>query len=539
MFHYFEKDISDIKLPLKFTYPFCYEPHPLAVMASEQVQAYLRLREDWADEIGHGKMFGVLVVEKHGKVGFLAAYSGNIAHGNKHKYFVPPIYDLLSPDSYFSDEEANISEINRAIGMLQSSSQYADLKRTVSELSNEADIVLLEWAERMRLSKIRRDEMRAAGLTEDEERRLIKESQYEKAERRRIKERYADRIRIINTEIGDIEERISMLKEERRSRSAKLQRRLFDSYRLLNAKGEVSSAYEIFNEVRHELPPAGTGECAAPKLLQYAYTNGMHPLCMAEFWWGQSPKAEVRHHLHYYPSCKSKCEPLLGFMLEGLDVEPSPLGVTAFSENDLRTVYEDDCIWVVDKPAGMLSVPGKDGRISVYDIALRRFPSADGPLIVHRLDMDTSGLLVIAKSKDVHENLQRQFAEHKICKRYVALLDGVLTEAGGKIVLPLCLDPAHRPQQMVDSIHGKYAETRFEVIGIEDGALTRVAFYPLTGRTHQLRVHSAHPDGLGMPIHGDRLYGKPSDRLYLHAEQITFIHPYLKKEVTFTAKVPF
>ena len=539
MFHHFEKDISKVKLPKMFTYPFCYEPQPLAVMASEQVQAYLRGRSDWADEIGQGKMFGVLVVERQGEVGFLAAYSGNIAHYNRHSYFVPPIYDLLSSESYFSEEEANISEINRSIDSLRSSSQYMNLKKSISDVSSEYERVLSEWNEKMRISKQHRDEMRAGNLTPDEEQAFIRESQFEKAERKRIKVRYNEKLDALRASLSGIEKQIADLKNERHHRSAELQRRLFDSYLLMNAMGEKCSAYEIFDKIRHELPPAGTGECAAPKLLQYAYVHGMHPLCMAEFWWGQSPKAEVRHHLHYYPSCKSKCEPLLKFMLEGLEVEPSPLCGTDFSADDLHTIYEDDYVWVVDKPAGMLSVPGKDGRISVYDIAHRRFPSADGPLVVHRLDMDTSGIMLIAKSKDVHENLQKQFAEHKICKRYVAVLDGVLSVSRGRIVLPLCLNPAHRPQQMVDPIHGKYAETRFEVIGVESGCRTRVAFYPLTGRTHQLRVHSAHHDGLGIPICGDRLYGTPADRLYLHAEQITFNHPALDKQMTFISKVPF
>lgn len=539
MFHRFEKDISAVRLPEMFTYPFCYEPHPLAVLASEQVQAYLRSRIDWTDEIGKGKMFGVLVVEWQGVIGFLAAYSGNIAHSNKHSYFVPPIYDLLSPESYFSDEEANISKINRTIDILRSSSRYVGLKKSISDLSAEYDRTMMAWGERMRLSKQHRDEMRTKELTPDENSELIRESQFEKAERKRIKARYDGKLEVLRSSLDDVERQIACLKDERKRRSAELQRRLFDSYRLKNAMGEESSAYEIFDKTRHELPPAGTGECAAPKLLQYAYMHGMRPLCMAEFWWGQSPKAEVRHHLHYYPSCKSKCEPLLGFMLKGLDVEPSPLGKLDFTAENIQTVYEDDYLWIVDKPAGMLSVPGKDGRISVYDIARRRLPSADGPLIVHRLDMDTSGLLVIAKSKAVHEILQRQFVERKICKRYVAVLDGVLKTNCGRIVLPLRLDAEHRPQQMVDEVHGKYAETRFEVICIENGCRTRVAFYPLTGRTHQLRVHSAHHRGLGIPIYGDRLYGTPADRLYLHAEQITFSHPVSGERMTFSSDVPF
>ena len=245
---------------------------------------------------------------------------------------------------------------------------------------------------------------------------------------------------------------------------------------------------------------------------------------MAEFWWGDSPKNEIRRHGCYYPACKGKCEPILKHMLQGLSVEENPLLRELQQEKDLEIVYEDDALVVVNKPAGMLSVPGKLDVDSVYQRMKRRYPEATGPMIVHRLDMATSGLLLIAKTKEAHQNLQAQFKNRIVQKRYVALLSEVLAEEEGKILLPLRPDPEDRPRQVVDRIHGKTAITHYQVIGREKEG-TRVFFYPQTGRTHQLRVHAAHPSGLNAPIIGDELYGKKAERLYLHAEYIAFHHP--------------
>jgi tRNA pseudouridine32 synthase/23S rRNA pseudouridine746 synthase len=307
---------------------------------------------------------------------------------------------------------------------------------------------------------------------------------------------------------------------------------------VLNAKGEKKDLSELFKDTTQKVPPAGAGECAAPKLLQYAYQNGLIPIAMAEFWWGDSPKQEIRRHGYYYPACKGKCEPILKHMLVGLQVDENPLQKEALRKKELEIVYEDEWLVVVNKPAGMLSVPGKSDSDSVYQQMIKRYPNATGPMIVHRLDMATSGLLLIAKNKEVHQNLQAQFKNRTIEKRYTAILDGCIKMDEGIIQLPIRPEPNDRPRQVVDHIYGKPAITRYQVIE-RKAEQTRISFYPLTGRTHQLRVHAAHPFGLNAPIIGDELYGIKADRLYLHAEYIAFQHPITNQKITIEKKAGF
>ena len=464
--HTFQTPISHIPLPEQFTYPFHYTPHPLCVRASEEVQAYLQTRPEWHDELQHGKMFGVLVVrDTHGHIGYLAAFSGNLAGSNHHPFFVPPVYDLLDPNGYFKQEEARISALNNVIQQCHP----------------------------------------------------------------------ADTPPICTSHTLD------SLKEERKQRSIALQQWIFRQFRLLNAHGEEKDIELIFEETAHRNPPAGTGECAAPKLLQYAYQHQLHPLAMAEWWWGDSPKGEIRRHGHYYPSCRHKCEPILRHMLQGLDVEPNPLLISNTDATQLHTVYEDEYLLVVNKPAGMLSVPGKTGQASVLSILQERYPDATGPLLVHRLDMDTSGLLLAAKDKDIHAQLQAQFESRSVKKRYLALLEGIPQgkESKGFIRLPLRPDFDNRPYQLVDFEYGKPAVTRYEINNPPYEGRTLITYYPETGRTHQLRVHSAHPDGMNCPIVGDPLYGQPADRLYLHAEYLEFRHPVHGKILRIQSDNPF
>lgn len=377
-------------------------------------------------------------------------------------------------------------------------------------------------------------------LSEEEQASLIRESQYQKAEYKRLEKEWKKRLEELETEVRHFDIEIERLKTERKERSAALQRKLFEQFRMLNAQGEVKDLYTIFEQTVQKVPPAGAGECALPKLLQYAYLHQLKPLAMAEFWWGDSPKNEIRHHGYYYPSCKGKCEPILQHMLQGLEIDENPLLNPVHEEEELEIVFEDEWLLVVNKPAGMLSVPGKaEDRDSVYHRLKKKYPEATGPMIVHRLDMATSGLLLVAKTKKVHQDLQAQFANRSIKKRYVAVLDGiVLSERTGRIELPLCLNPLDRPRQIVSKEYGKEAITEYKIISESEKIIdesersineprkyTRIVFYPLTGRTHQLRVHAAHPEGLGCPILGDELYGKKADRLYLHAEYIEFRHP--------------
>ena len=231
---------------------------------------------------------------------------------------------------------------------------------------------------------------------------------------------------------------------------------------MLNARGERCDLTSIFAATPQRVPPSGAGDCCAPKLLQYAYLHGLHPVCMAEFWWGKSPKTEIRHHLHYYPACRSKCKPILTHMLQGLNVDADPHDSAAGSCEDLHIVYEDESLIVVDKPAGILSVPGNVARESVVDILKRERGGSQFLMPAHRLDMATSGLLVVAKSDTVLRNLHEQFASRTVEKRYRAILDGIPhAPRQGTIRLPLAADPTDRPRQVVDQEHGKPAETRY------------------------------------------------------------------------------
>lgn len=550
MIHFFKKPVSHLALPEKFTYPFHYTPHPLCVLAAEEVKAYIANRKEWQEELDSGKMFGVLIVQtdngitnnEENQIGYLAAFSGNLGGKNLHPYFVPPVYDLLQPEGFFKIEEEQISAINIRIREVENSSSYLDSKEKWKIETEQAKAVLNQAKAELKMAKEAREIRRQSSpeLSEEEQASLIRESQYQKAEYKRLEKEWKKRLEELETEVRHFDIEIERLKTERKERSAALQRKLFEQFRMLNAQGEVKDLYTIFEQTVQKVPPAGAGECALPKLLQYAYLHQLKPLAMAEFWWGDSPKNEIRYHGYYYPSCKGKCEPILQHMLQGLEVDENPLLNPVHEEEELEIVFEDEWLLVVNKPAGMLSVPGKaEDRDSVYHRLKKKYPEATGPMIVHRLDMATSGLLLVAKTKEVHQDLQAQFANRSIKKRYVAVLDGiVLSERTGRIELPLCLNPLDRPRQIVNKEYGKEAITEYRIIGESEKIInesersinesrkhTRIIFYPLTGRTHQLRVHAAHPEGLGCPILGDELYGKKADRLYLHAEYIEFRHP--------------
>jgi hypothetical protein len=541
MLHRFTTSISDIPLPERFTYPFCYTPHPLCVMAAEEVQHYLSKQSDWQEELSQGKMFGVLIVQtEDGSIGYLTAFSGILAGKNIHPYFVPPVYDLLQPQGFFKIEEENISAINRRIRRLEEDKKYIDLRSNLTQTTQSAQDALSIAKTQLKEAKDKRELLRKTGqLDAKEEADLIRESQFQKAEYKRLERSWKDKIASLQVEAGNWEKQIQELKAERKVRSAALQQQLFEQFRMLNYRGEVITLCDIFEQTVHKTPPAGAGECAAPKMLQQAYLHHWKPIAMAEFWWGNSPRNEVRHHGYYYPACKGKCEPILRHMLQGLEVEANPMQQETERGNEkLNIVYEDQWLLIINKPAGMLSVPGKERQTSIYDLARKAYPEADGPMIVHRLDMATSGLLIIAKDKKTHQHLQAQFKNRSIRKKYIALLNGVVPEDEGTIELSLCPNPLDRPRQMVDTQYGKPAITYYQVLERTD-KYTRIAFYPHTGRTHQLRVHAAHPSGLHCPIIGDELYGKKDKRLYLHAESIEFTHPVNGQSMCITEKADF
>lgn len=428
---------TDLLKPERFTYPFFYEPHPLCLLAAEEVK----------QEIAHihpteGKMFGVLVVETASQqLGFLAAYSGLLEGRNDWNYFVPPIFDAQQPDGYFKTREREI-----------------------------------------------------------------------------------------------------MASEEHKQMSQELQTWLFHQYQLLNARGETKDLVDVWQDYhcsarirsKFPLPPGGTGDCCAPKLLQYAYKEGLKPVCMAEFWWGESPKNLIRHHEQFYPACRGKCLPVLTWMLQGLEVDPNP-EETKSTPLEPEVVYEDKAVSVVNKPSGMLSMPGRQTTYSVSTWAQEHWP---GSMVAHRLDMSTSGIILVAKTEEAYHALQEQFTERVVKKKYLAIVEGKPQEEHGVINLPLSSDPLNRPCQVVDHEHGKQAITEYRVLAtVQD--YTLLALWPHTGRTHQLRMHCAHHEGLGCPILGDELYGRKAERLYLQAQAITFVHPSTNKRMHFELPYPF
>jgi tRNA pseudouridine32 synthase / 23S rRNA pseudouridine746 synthase len=552
--HSFQSDVTHIQKPTRFTFPFSYEPHPLSQLAACELQNYLEVQQDFSHNFGLremdglviGKMFGVLVVEmEHGDLGYIAAVSGKLANSNQHEFFVPPVFDMLTKDSFFLMEEEQINFLNRRIETLTSDDTLPQLQAELNALQQQAQTALAAFRQHMKKEKTGRKEKRIqykASLSTEAyqmlEEDLIKQSYRDQHEYDVLKLHWKDTIDATQQLFHQRRNAIDELKNERKIRSAALQRRLFDQYRFLNASGEARSVLDIFAATKQLIPPAGAGECAAPKLLQYAYKNKLKPICMAEFWWGASPASEVRKHKNYYPACKSKCEPILAHMLQGLSVDNNPLLENPAQGQQFDIIFQDDDIIVVNKPAEFLSVPGIHIQDSVYTRILEMMPAISGPVIIHRLDMSTSGILVLAKNKEAHKIIQDQFIRHTIVKRYTALLDGLIPIGSGEIDLPLRVDLDDRPRQMVCYEHGKPAQTKYTVIGHEQGK-TRIHFYPLTGRTHQLRVHAAHSLGIHTAIVGDDLYGKRDKRLHLHAGFIQFEHPRTAETVTFDIPDPF
>ena len=550
-FQFFKTNISGISLPEKFTFPFYYEPHELSKIAAKELQNYLTFQTDFEHNFGLqedqegliiGKMFGVLVCQdQEGNLGYLWAFSGKLAGVNHHPYFVPTIFDMLQEDSFFRKEEEVLNAINRQIEILENSTELQNKKNQFESTKKEATTDLQNQKDKIKRLKIERDEKRNsfANLSSPEieqlELELSEESKKESILLKKMTKYWNFQIENAQKEVNILLEEINQLKEERRLKSGALQQKLFAEYSFLNQFGERKSIGEIFNDN----PPAGAGECAAPKLLHYAFEHQLKPIAMAEFWWGQSPKSEIRKHKQFYPACKSKCEPiLLSHMLKGLDMEANPFQENPAEGKEIEIVYEDDILLVVNKPEEFLSVPGKMISDSVYQRIKEMYPNTTGPLIVHRLDMSTSGLLLIAKNEETYVKLQSQFIKRTIKKRYVALLDGVLTEKEGIIDLPLRVDLDDRPRQLVCYEHGKPAQTKWEVIEVRNNR-TLVYFYPITGRTHQLRVHASHELGLKTPIVGDDLYGTKANRLHLHAEQLIFTHPESKKILTIISELKF
>ena len=550
----FKESIDSYELPKRFTFPFYYEPHPLCLLASKELQNHLENQKDWKHNFGlnkdeessNGKMFGVLLVQnKAGEIGYLAAFSGKLAGANHHSKFVPPIFDMLTEEGFFNQGQIELSSIHEQVRTLEKNPQLIEAERFLKAETKQSLNNIEEQRALIRANRKVRKEQRQNSekeLKPEEYQSLIEQlskvSVREKFQLEALKKQAKERINKAQEKLDIYTTEIDYLKNKRKELSGSLQQQLFDQYHFLNCEGEKKSLCSIFKETPQITPPAAAGECAAPKLLQYAFENQLKPLAMAEFWWGESPKSAIRKHGQYYPACQGKCQPILGHMLQGMDVDENPLLNNPAEGKSIDIIYEDEELLVINKPAEFLSVPGKTIQDSVYQRMKIQFPKATGPLIVHRLDMSTSGLMLIAKTKDTHKNLQRQFIKRTVKKRYVALLDGLVKENEGIIDIPLRLDIDDRPRQLVCYEHGKSARTKWEVIERKDNQ-TKIHFYPITGRTHQLRVHSAHSTGLNIPIIGDDLYGTKSNRLHLHAESVEFEHPISKDLMSFTIDAEF
>tara|TARA_B110000902_G_scaffold259526_1_gene331005 strand:- start:6972 stop:8642 length:1671 start_codon:yes stop_codon:yes gene_type:complete len=553
-FQNFKAAVSKIALPEKFTFPFYYEPHPLAKIATNELQEYLENQTDFTHNFGLskketslpiGKMFGVLVVKnKQNKIGYLAAFSGKLADKSLPNKFVPPVFNMRTAGSFYLKGEAEIDEINKQLSILKTDEDYISQKKSFQETLKKIDTNLALGREKLKLHKKERKARKKNEQSTLNEldynaliTKLVQESFNDQFFYKALQEYYEAKIAKIKEGFSDFENKIASLKKQRKEKSNDLQQTLFSKYAFLNKEKEQKNLLDIFDNPALK-PPAGSGECTAPKLLQHAFLNDLTPICMAEFWWGISPNSAIRKHKNFYPACQGRCKPILNHMLEDVKMDANLLLENLAEKQPLEIVYEDAVLLVVNKPAEFLSVPGKDITDSVYTRIKAQYPNASGPLIVHRLDMSTSGILILTKTKEANKILQSQFIKRTIKKRYVALLDGEISENSGKIQLPLRVDLDDRPRQLVDFEYGKNAITDWEIIKKEKGK-TKVHFYPITGRTHQLRVHAAHKDGLNTPIVGDDLYGKKENRLHLHAEFIEFLHPSTKEIMRFTVAADF
>jgi tRNA pseudouridine32 synthase/23S rRNA pseudouridine746 synthase len=551
---------DSIELPKRFTYPFYYQPHDIAVLASQHLQQRLLANKNWntlfalsesgdlsdAQQSSRGKMFGVLIVKNaQGEVGYLSGFSGKIDDSNHHLGFVPPVYDMLDETSFFAEEMDTLNALHAKLNDLEADPTLPDLFSKLSTIEQQAKSeisalqanIVISRAERKR--QRRRAEMsQQPQAIEELNQQLAQQSIVEKRALATLKADWKQKTEHIQSQVNECQQSLEHARQARAEQSHRLQHKLFAQYSFLNAQGEYKDLNQIFANTAYKVPPAGAGECAAPKLIQYAYAHGLTPIAMAEFWWGHSPKSEIRHHKQVYPSCMSKCHPILGHMLLGLEVDPDPLEENPAQHKSIEVIHQDEHFIVIHKPDGLLSVPGRKITDSAKTRVEALCPNADKVFVLHRLDMATSGLLVFALSQRANKHLQKQFITREVKKRYVALVQGELLEQNGQIDLPLCADPYDLPRQMVSSQDGKPALTHFSVVDHVD-AFTKVTLEPHTGRTHQLRVHCAHKEGLNAPIVGDALYGQKSDRLYLHAEQLAFTHPITQHWVSFCREADF
>lgn len=552
--YFSDSSINGIALPEKFTFPFLYEPHQLTKIAAGELQDYLEsltgLDHNFGLQEGQeglviGKMFGVLVIQDtEGNLGYLSAFSGKLADSNDHPKFVPPVFDMLVEDSFFLKEQYILNNINQQVKDIESDEKYQQLKKDLQQFTEQSTKEIAAFKRHLKSNKENRKKMRDRRkdvVSNEEYARfeayLIRHSHYDTHQFNLLNEKWKKQLDEVRSALSQFEGQLEALKKERKDKSAALQLQLFEQYSFLNTHQEKKSLHSIFSPTVFGKPPAGAGECATPKLLQYAFLHGYKPLAMAEFWWGAPPKSEIRQHKQFYPACTGKCKPILEHMLKDIPMDDNPFLINTGEDKELKVIYEDDSFVVVNKPAELLSVPGILIQDSVYTRLKYMFDNIE-PLIIHRLDQATSGLLVVAKTKDAHKDIQKQFLKRTVTKRYTALLSKAIEGEEGLITLPLRGDLDNRPRQLVCFEHGKKSATKWKVVERNE-TTTKVHFWPLTGRTHQLRMHSAHELGLNAPILGDDLYGTAAERLHLHAAYLEFVHPVTGETMSFEAKEEF
>ncbi|SKA09744.1 Ribosomal large subunit pseudouridine synthase A [Photobacterium toruni] len=542
--------IDTLPLPERFTFPFCYTPHPLCVLAAQELQQHIETQHQWQhnfglnnddDTIGH--MFGVLLVQnQQGELGYLSAFSGKVANQTHLPHFVPPVFDERNIDPTIKDQQTLVDIVTTKITAIKSNPNYIQLQQQYQQAQSQAELAsesfrlqMIEQRKQRKLQRTAAEKSNDSEFMTQEFHRLARESAFDKHQQKLIRQQWTQTLTDISDKLQADTTALTLLKSEYDTLTALLQQQRYAQYQFLNQYGETKDLSALFGNTT---PPQGAGDCAAVKLLQHAFKQHLTPLAMAKFWWGASPAAQIRKHKYFYEACKNKCEPILQHMLAGLNIDANPLLQNPAEGKELEIVYQDDAMVVINKPAEFLSVPGKTITDSVYSRMQAMFPNSDSPLIVHRLDMSTSGLIVIALTKYAHKALQKQFINRTAEKRYVALLDGIVKQDHGEIDLPMRVDLDDRPRQLVCYEHGKPALTKWQVIERKNGK-TKVYYYPKTGRTHQLRIHSAHQNGMNMPIVGDDLYGQKANRLHLHAQYLGLTHPVSGEPMIFEVDADF
>ncbi|MEC6813666.1 RluA family pseudouridine synthase [Photobacterium toruni] len=542
--------IDTLPLPERFTFPFCYTPHPLCILAAQELQQHIETQHQWQhnfglnnddDTIGH--MFGVLLVQnQQGELGYLSAFSGKVANQTHLPHFVPPVFDERNIDPTIKDQQTLVDIVTTKITAIKSNPNYIQLQQQYQQAQSQAELAsesfrlqMIEQRKQRKLQRTAAEKSNDSEFMTQEFHRLARESAFDKHQQKSIRQQWTQTLTDISDKLQADTAELALLKSEYDSLTAALQQQRYAQYQFLNQYGETKDLNDLFGDIA---PPQGAGDCATIKLLQHAFKQHLKPLAMAKFWWGASPAAQIRKHKYFYEACKNKCEPILQHMLTGLNIDANPLLQNPAEGKELEIVYQDNAMVVINKPAEFLSVPGKTITDSVYSRMQAMFPNSDSPLIVHRLDMSTSGLIVIALTKYAHKALQKQFINRTAEKRYVALLDGIAKQDHGEIDLPMRVDLDDRPRQLVCYEHGKPALTKWQVIERKNGK-TKVYYYPKTGRTHQLRIHSAHQNGMNMPIVGDDLYGQKANRLHLHAQYLGLTHPVSGEPMIFEVDADF